>query len=88
MTRQNAIAHAAAYYASGLLRDDIAWRIAIRTESQEEGRLPVLRAYLDEAIAPDMAALGFSTDVIDNPVSGFGPSSSPSDGREPICRLS
>ena len=73
MTRQNAIARAATYYASGLLSADLARRVALRTESQEEGRLPELTAYLSEAIAPDVAALGFSTEIFDNPVAGRGP---------------
>jgi acetylornithine deacetylase/succinyl-diaminopimelate desuccinylase-like protein len=73
MTRQNAIDHAAAYYASGLFRADLARRVAIRTESQETGRLPELRAYLDEEIVPDVTALGFSSEIFENPASGFGP---------------
>jgi acetylornithine deacetylase/succinyl-diaminopimelate desuccinylase-like protein len=38
-----------------------------RTESQECSRAPVLRAYLDEEIAPALRAMGFETRVLNNP---------------------
>ena len=73
MTRQNAIDLAAACYTSGRFRAELARRIALRTESQEEGRMEVLRAYLGEEIAPAVADLGFAADIIENPAPGFGP---------------
>jgi acetylornithine deacetylase/succinyl-diaminopimelate desuccinylase-like protein len=73
MTRQKAIDLASNGYASGRFRADLARRVAMRSESQEAGSLPILRAYLDEEIAPAISALGFMADVIENPAPGFGP---------------
>lgn len=73
MTRQDAIAAAAAYHASGAFFADLSRRVAFRTESQDSDRIAVLRSYLDEELIPSTAELGFSSRVIDNPVTGFGP---------------
>ena len=73
MTRQDAIDRAAAHYTSGRFRSDLARRLAAPTESQDESRFGTLRAYLEEQIAPDLAELGFSSAILDNPVPGFGP---------------
>jgi len=73
MTRQNAIAAAAAYHASGAFLADLARRVAHRTESQEADRLALLRGYLDAELCPSVAALGFSSRVVENPASGYGP---------------
>ncbi len=47
MSRQDAIARAAAYFDSGAFRTDLARRVAMPTESQGGARRDVLRAYLD-----------------------------------------
>jgi acetylornithine deacetylase/succinyl-diaminopimelate desuccinylase-like protein len=74
MTRQNAIDFAVRAYTSGQFRADLARRVGWRTESQEPGELTALRAYLDEEIVPTVAALGFTTEVLDNPTADcFGP---------------
>ncbi|PKU25657.1 M20 family metallopeptidase [Telmatospirillum siberiense] len=73
MTRQDAIAIAAAYHASGEFLADLSRRVAFRTESQEADRIAILRSYLDEELIPTTTALGFTSRVIDNPVAGFGP---------------
>ena len=52
MTRSAAIAAAEAYFDQGHFAADLARRVAIPTESQVEERLPVLRAYLADEIAP------------------------------------
>jgi acetylornithine deacetylase/succinyl-diaminopimelate desuccinylase-like protein len=70
MTRAAAIAAAEAYFDDGGFVADLARRVAIPTESQVEERLPVLRAYLADEIAPSLARLGFTSEVIDNPVRG------------------
>jgi acetylornithine deacetylase/succinyl-diaminopimelate desuccinylase-like protein len=67
MTRAAAIAAAEAYFDDGGFVADLARRVAIPTESQVEERLPVLRAYLADEIAPSLARLGFTSEVIDNP---------------------
>src|SRR5471030_1908252 len=67
MTRAAAIAAAQAYFDDGGFVADLARRVAIPTESQVEERLPVLRAYLADEIAPSLARLGFTSEVVDNP---------------------
>ena len=72
MTRAAAIAAAERYFDEGGFAADLARRVAIPTESQVEERLPVLRAYLADEIAPSLARLGFTSEVIDNPVNQAG----------------
>lgn len=73
MTRQDAIAAAAAYHASGAFLADLSRRVAFRTESQVADNLAVLHRYLEEEMIPSTAALGFTSKVVANPVPGFGP---------------
>src|SRR5512141_2958182 len=68
MTRAVAIAAAEAYFDEGGFTADLARRVAIPTESQVEARLPVLRAYLADEIAPSLARLGLTCEIVDNPV--------------------
>ena len=73
MNRDGAIARAAAYFDSGAFSRDLARRVACPTESQNADRAAELRAYLDEQIAPALAALGLATRVVANPISGAPP---------------
>src|SRR5713101_2132626 len=70
MTRAAAIAAAERYFDEGGFVADLARRVAIPTESQVEERLPVLRGYLADEIAPSLARLGFASEIVDNPVRG------------------
>jgi acetylornithine deacetylase/succinyl-diaminopimelate desuccinylase-like protein len=70
MTRAAAIAAAEAYFDAGGFAADLARRVAIPTESQVEARAPVLGAYLSDEIAPSLARLGFTSEIIANPVRG------------------
>ena len=70
MTRAAAIAAAEAYFEEGGFVADLARRVAIPTESQVEERLPVLRAYLADEIAPSLSRLGFASEIVENPVRG------------------
>ena len=75
MTRANAVNSALDYYdrtESGYF-DALAELCAIPTESQNPARLPEMRQYLDEAIIPRLAPLGYTCTVYDNPVAGAGP---------------
>ena len=72
-TRADALAAAGRWFDDGKLLAELRRRVALRTESQEQGRLPQLTAYLTDEIAPSIAPLGFTWQVIDNPVAGFGP---------------
>ncbi len=68
MTRAAAIAAAERYFDEGGFVADLARRVAIPSESQVEGRLPVLHAYLADEIAPALARLGFKSEIVENPV--------------------
>ncbi|MBV9153492.1 MAG: M20/M25/M40 family metallo-hydrolase, partial [Alphaproteobacteria bacterium] len=70
MSRAAAIAAAQAYFDEGRFAADLARRVAIPTESQVEERGPVLRTYLADEIAPSFARLGFTSEIVDNPVRG------------------
>ncbi|RKR06823.1 acetylornithine deacetylase/succinyl-diaminopimelate desuccinylase-like protein [Kushneria sinocarnis] len=73
MSRQQVIEAALAHFDSGAFRDDLARRVQLATESQIEGTGARLQAYLDEIVIPGLNALGFSHEVLANPVEGFGP---------------
>jgi acetylornithine deacetylase/succinyl-diaminopimelate desuccinylase-like protein len=72
MTRDAAIAAAERYFDDGGFAADLARRVAIPTESQVEERLPVLRSYLADEIAPSLARLGFASEIVENPVNQIG----------------
>ena len=72
MTRQAAIARAEAYFDDGGFETDLARRVAIASTSQE-GPRPELRRYLTVEIAPALEALGFATEILDNPEEGGPP---------------
>jgi acetylornithine deacetylase/succinyl-diaminopimelate desuccinylase-like protein len=55
------------------LRVALARRIAIRTESQDPARQPELRRYLVDELVPTLHAMGFATQVWENPVAGGPP---------------
>jgi acetylornithine deacetylase/succinyl-diaminopimelate desuccinylase-like protein len=73
-SRTGAIARAEAYFDGGAFADELAHRVAFRTESQ---RLPEslaeCRHYLDEAMMPAFEAMGFTCRIYANLVSGHGP---------------
>jgi len=73
MTRIDALAAAAAYFDDGDFFSDLQRRIAFRTESDTGAATPALEAYLRDELVPLLEALGFSCDLIANPVPGGGP---------------
>ena len=73
MTQDLAVALAEAQFDSGQFFRQLAQRVACPTESQNPARAAVLRAYLDEQIAPALAAMGFACQVHANPVAGAPP---------------
>ena len=73
MTREAAIARAEAYFDDGGFEDDLARRVAIASTSQEDAGRPELRRYLADEIAPALAALDFTTGILDNPEEGGPP---------------
>src|SRR5580692_2778560 len=67
MSRAGAIAYAHAAFDDGRFLADLSRRVAFPSSSQEPERARVLRAYLDNEIAPTLAPLGFACRVLDNP---------------------
>jgi acetylornithine deacetylase/succinyl-diaminopimelate desuccinylase-like protein len=72
MTRTDAIARAHAQFQSGDFLADLGRRVAYRTESQSGGRERELRAYLEDEMTPALAALDFTSRVVESP-SGKSP---------------
>jgi len=72
MTRAAAITTATARFERGEFTRDLAALVAIPSESQTPEGAPHLRAYLDH-ITPRLRAMGFTTEIIDNPLPGAPP---------------
>ncbi|EKF18298.1 M20 family metallopeptidase [Nitratireductor pacificus] len=64
MTRDNAISRALASFDDGRFREDLARRIAFRTESQDPARAETLLEYLDDEMKPPFREMGFSTEIV------------------------
>jgi acetylornithine deacetylase/succinyl-diaminopimelate desuccinylase-like protein len=63
MSRDAAIAHATRYFDTGAFKTDLARRVAIPTESQEQ-RAGELARYVEAELQPALEALGFSCRVL------------------------
>jgi acetylornithine deacetylase/succinyl-diaminopimelate desuccinylase-like protein len=73
-TRAGAIARARAYVDGGAFEEELARRVAFKTESQLlPASQPELYRYLQEEMAPSFQRMGFATRVYDNPRPGQGP---------------
>lgn len=70
MSRNEALARAAAHFDGGEFVRDLSRRVAIRTASQEPDCGPALHAYLADELRPSLAALGFTSTLHANPMSG------------------
>ncbi|MEM0945970.1 MAG: M20 family metallopeptidase [Pseudomonadota bacterium] len=73
MTRTAAIDRVSHYFESGAFAEDLGTLVAIETESQTPAKADELGRYLDEAMVPRLAAMGFSCAIHQNPVPGAGP---------------
>ena len=73
MARSQALQHAWQAFDSGDFLRQLEARVAVRSESQEAGRDDELRRYLTDFVIPDIEKLGFTWEIVDNPVDGFGP---------------
>jgi acetylornithine deacetylase/succinyl-diaminopimelate desuccinylase-like protein len=73
MSREEAIARIERYFDDGGFFDDLARRIAFRTESQEPDRGAELCRYLNEEMTPQLERMGFSCRIMDNPEPRAGP---------------
>ena len=77
MTRDAAWAAAREHLDSGAFVRDLARRVAIPTASQDPAAMPALRAYLNDEIAPSLAAIGFDSSIHDNPKPDHQPTAGP-----------
>lgn len=73
MTRETVISKATKHFDEGQFIEDLARRVAIRTESQIPESRDQLDLYLNDEIAPAFDRMGFSTETLPNPVEGVGP---------------
>ena len=73
MTRESAISRATRHFDEGQFIADLARRVAIRTESQIPESRPYMDIYLKSEITPAFDRMGFSTEILPNPVEGVGP---------------
>ncbi|HKY95237.1 MAG TPA: M20/M25/M40 family metallo-hydrolase, partial [Kiloniellales bacterium] len=67
------MARAERYFDAGSFREDLARRVAFRTESQVPESRPQLTLYLEQEMAPAFERLGYATEVFPNPVAEGGP---------------
>ncbi len=73
MTRETAISRATRHFDEGQFIEDLARRVAIRTESQIPESRPYMDVYLNDEIAPAFERMGFKSEILPNPVDGVGP---------------
>lgn len=71
--RAAAIEQVRQLFDTGLFRRRLTQRIALATESQKPENLPLLYRYLQDLLVPDLQDMGFTCEVIDNPVSDKPP---------------
>jgi acetylornithine deacetylase/succinyl-diaminopimelate desuccinylase-like protein len=73
MTRRSAIERAGRYFDAGRFRDDLARRVAFRTESQVPESRPQLGLYLERELSPAFQRMGYTTEILPNPIAHGGP---------------
>ena len=61
------------FFDGGGFRNRLAELVAIPSTSQEPEHVSDVRHYLDSAILPWLAQMGFTVEIHRNPESGFGP---------------
>lgn len=71
MTRQAAIDHATAYFDEGGFVRDLARRVGLRTESQNEASADALSLYLEAEMKPAFTDMGFTSEIVIDPTSGL-----------------
>ena len=73
MTRDSALSAIETYFDNGVFFDDLARRVAIRTECQDPDRKPELQRYLADEMSPFLETMGFTCEILENPVERGGP---------------
>ena len=71
--KSGAISRALKYFDGGGFEEELARRVAIRSESQRREGLPELHRYIDEEMIPAFEKMGFETRVYQNPYPDCGP---------------
>lgn len=72
-SKAGAIERGLDYFDNGGFEEELARRVAIRSESQRPEGLPELHRYIDEEMIPAFEAMDFKTQVFQNPYEGCGP---------------
>jgi acetylornithine deacetylase/succinyl-diaminopimelate desuccinylase-like protein len=72
-TREQTIDRITRYFDDGDFLRELTALVEIPSESQNPARADQLQHYLDEQMIPMLRAMEFSTRVIENPKTGFGP---------------
>lgn len=72
-SRAGAIDRIGAYFDDGTFEEELARRVAFRTESQRPEGLPELYRYVDKEMIPAFKDMGFETRVYENSIEGCGP---------------
>jgi acetylornithine deacetylase/succinyl-diaminopimelate desuccinylase-like protein len=67
MSRQLAMDTISKHFDSGAFMQDLARRVAIKTESQIPESHPFLRAYLVDEIGPTLQQMGYDIQILENP---------------------
>ena len=70
MSRDGAIERASRYFDEGKFRDDLARRVAFKTESQVPESRPHLATYLDQEIKRAFEHMGYGVRIVPNPTEG------------------
>ena len=73
MTRQGAVDRALAFFDEGGFEARLAELVAIRSTSQDAAHRAELDRYLEEGMRPLLDRLGFTYEIVANPVDGSGP---------------
>ncbi len=73
MTRESAVSRATRHFDEGRFIEDLARRVAIRTESQVPESRPHLDTYLRDEMTGAFEAMGFRVEILPNPVESAGP---------------
>lgn len=73
MSRATAIERSDTYFRSGGLQQDLARRVAFRTESPDPAQRDELYGYLRDELTPTLESMGFDCAVHENPVVDGGP---------------
>ena len=73
MSRQQALESITQHFDNGEFMQDLARRVAIKTESQIPESHPFLRTYLSDEIGPVLEQMGYDIQILDNPAGVAAP---------------